>query len=182
MPIIDIIIAVAIIISVAVGYLRGFVKEAVSVAALLAAIWAALYFGPRVGEISEAWLGSKGAQMWFGRILVFALVVSIGELIGWGFSRVVGMSGLKRMDRFFGVVFGAVRGVLVVALAVIGGQSGGFDNDDWWVQSNLIPRLEVVADWIKVMGPRGFEMLTPDEDLGSSPVDVASHLVINGKT
>jgi len=163
MPIIDILIAVAIAVSVIVGIIRGFVKEAISITALLAAIWAALYLGPRVGNISDSWLTSEGSQMWFGRVLVFAVVLSIGSLVGWGVSKIVRMSVMSSMDRFFGSMFGAARGVLLVALAIMGGQFAGFNGDDWWLDSKLIPRLEVVAEWIKVMAPRGFELLTPDE-------------------
>lgn len=79
------------------------------------------------------------------------------------------MSG---MDRFFGAIFGAVRGVLLAALAVIGGQFAEFDLDQWWQDSKLIPRLEVVAEWVKVMGPKGFEMLTPDESDEMLDIDV----------
>jgi len=181
MPIIDILIAAAIATSVIVGIVRGFVKEAISLATLLAAIWAALYFGPSVGEISENWLSSKGAQMWFGRILVFALVLSIGGLLGWGVSKIVRMSVMNTMDRVFGSAFGLLRGILLVALAVLGGQYAGFHSDQWWLESKLIPRLEVVADWIKVMAPKGFELLTPDVDAESLPIDISVDLKsING--
>jgi membrane protein required for colicin V production len=162
MPIIDIIIAVAIVISIVVGFIRGFVKEAISIAALLIAIWAALYFGPSVGNISDSWLSSEELQMWFGRILVFAVVLSIGGLLGWGISKLVRVSVLSGMDRLLGSIFGAVRGVLFLALFAIGGQFAGFDNDDWWLQSRLIPHVQVVADWIKVMAPKGLELLMPD--------------------
>ena len=162
MPIIDIVIAVAIAISVVVGIIRGFVKEAISIAALLIAIWAALYFGPRVGDISDSWLSSEELQMWFGRVLVFAVILSIGGLLGWGISKLVRLSVLSGMDRLAGAVFGAFRGVLLAAVFVIGGQFAGFDNDDWWGRSYLIPRLEMVADWIKVMAPQGYELIMPD--------------------
>jgi len=163
MPIIDILIAVAIAVSVIIGIFRGFVKEAISMAALLVAIWAAVYFGPRIGDVSDSWLSSEDLQAWFGRILVFAVILSIGGLLGWGISKLVRLSVLSGMDRLAGAVFGAFRGVLLAAVFVIGGQFAGFDNDDWWGRSILIPRLEVVADWIKVMAPQGYEIIMPDE-------------------
>ena len=107
MPIIDLLIAAAIIVSVAVGFFRGFIKEAISITALLVAIWAAMYFGPSVGQISDSWLDSTEMQVWFGRILVFAVILSLGGLSGWGLSKLVRLSVLSGADRFFGSVFGS---------------------------------------------------------------------------
>ena len=165
MPIIDIFIAVAIAISVIIGIVRGFVKEAISIASLLVAIWAALYFGPAVGEISDSWISSEDLKMWFGRVLVFAVILSIGGLLGWGIGKLVRLSILSGMDRLAGAVFGAGRGVLLVALFVIGGEFAGFNNDDWWQRSIFIPHFEVVAEWIKVMAPQGYEILVTEPEM-----------------
>jgi len=172
MPIIDILIAVALVLSIVVGFVRGFVKEAISIAALLLAIWAALYFGPAVGDISQSWLKSDELQMWFGRILVFAIILSVGGLLSWGISKLVRMSVLSGMDRLLGCLFGAVRGIILIAIFIIGGQFAGFDNDDWWEESKLLPHLQIVADWIKVMAPQGLEIITPDDAADSLPVDI----------
>ncbi len=163
MPIIDIIIAIALAVSIIIGFVRGFVKESISIGTLVVAIWAALYFGPAIGEVSQSWLSSEGAQSWFGRVLVFAIVLSIGGLLGWGISKLVRLSVLSGLDRLLGSLFGALRGILLVALFVIGGQFSGFDGDDWWLQSRLLPHFEMVADWIKVMAPKGYELIIPDE-------------------
>ena len=176
MPIIDIIIAVAIVVSVVVGFVRGFIKEAISITALLLAIWAALYFGPAVGKFAATWLDSDELQMWFGRVLIFAIILSVGGLLGWGLSKLVRLSILSGMDRFLGSVFGACRGILLIAVAIIVGQYSGFDNDAWWENSILIPHLEVVADWIKIMAPQGYELLTPDGVADSLPLDLPGSL------
>jgi len=172
MPIIDILIAVALVISIGIGIWRGLIKEAISIAALLFAIWAALYFGPSVGDVSQSWISSDEMQMWFGRVLVFAVILSIGGLLSWGISKLVRLSVLSGMDRLLGGLFGVLRGIILVALLIIGGQFAGFDNDDWWEDSKLIPHLQFVADWIKVMAPVGLEIITPDEAADSLPVDI----------
>lgn len=176
MPIIDIIIAVAIVVSIIIGFVRGFIKEAISITALLLAIWAALYLGPAVGKFAASWLDSDELQMWFGRILVFAIILSVGGLLSWGLSKLIRLSVLAGMDRFLGSLFGMCRGILLIAVAIIVGQYSGFDNDDWWENSVLIPHLEVVADWIKVMAPQGYELLTPDEVADSLPVELPGNL------
>jgi membrane protein required for colicin V production len=172
MPIIDIIIAVALVVSIIVGFVRGFVKESISIATLVIAIWAALYFGPVVGDVSQSWLGSEELQTWFGRILVFAIILSVGGLLGWGISKLIRLSVLSGVDRLLGSFFGALRGILLVAVVAIGGQFAGFDNDEWWRQSRLLPHFEAVADWIKVMAPKGYELIVPDEVADELPVDL----------
>ena len=180
MPVIDIIILVAIVVSVIVGMVRGFVKEAISIAALLLAIWAALYFGPAVGTAMAGWLDSEELQMWFGRIFLFAVILSLGGLLSWGLSKLVRLSILSGMDRFLGSLFGACRGLLLIAVALILGQFAGFSNDPWWQDSMLIPHLEVVADWIKVMAPQGYELLTPDAPADALPVKLPEQLGLPG--
>ena len=163
MPIADIVIAVAVAISVVVGFMRGFIKEAISITSLLIAIWAALHFGHNVGGISEGWLSSEELQIWFGRFLIFIVILAIGGLLGWGISKIVRLSAVRGVDRGFGVIFGFCRGVVLLAVFIIGGEFGGFDNDNWWRKSRLIPYGDHVADWIRVMAPKGVEILKSDE-------------------
>ncbi len=181
MPIIDIIIGIAIIISVIVGFLRGFVKEALSLAALLFAIWASLYFGPSVGSISDSWLQGPELQTWFGRILIFTVLVSLGGLLSWGLSKLIKLTVLSGLDRFGGSLFGLVRGVLLVAVGVLGGQFASFDNDRWWKSSMLIPHFEVIADWIEEMAPAGYDLLVPDEPADSMPISLPDLRIEDGK-
>jgi uncharacterized membrane protein required for colicin V production len=65
---------------------------------------------------------------------------------------------------------------LLVALLVIAGQFAGFDNDEWWLQSQLRPHFEVVADWIKVVAPKGYEVIVPDEIADELPVALPTEL------
>ncbi len=170
MPIADIVIAIAVAISVVIGFARGFVKEAISIASLLIAIWAALHFGPRVGTIADGWISSPDLQKWFGWLLVFVVILTVGGLIGWGVSKLVRLSILSGTDRVLGMLFGFCRGAVLVGVAVMGGQFAGFDNDNWWRRSHLIPYAEFVADWIRVMAPKGIEMLQPGDLADSIPI------------
>ena len=163
MPIADIVIAVAVAISVVVGVMRGFIKEAISITSLLLAIWAALHFGHNVGGIADGWLSSEELQIWFGRFLIFIVILAIGGLLGWGISKIVRLSAISGVDRVFGVIFGFCRGVVLLAVFIIGGEFGNFDNDNWWRKSRLIPYGDHVADWIRVMAPKGVEILKSDE-------------------
>ena len=121
-------------------------------------------------------MGSVELQTWFGRILVFAIILSVGGLLGWGISKLVRLSVLSGVDRLLGSAFGALRGILLVALFVIAGQFSGFDNDEWWTQSRLRPHFEAVADWIELMAPKGYELIVPDGVAEELPVDLPTEL------
>jgi membrane protein required for colicin V production len=161
MPVADIVIALAIIVSVVIGFVRGFVKEAISIATLLIAVWAAMHFGLQAGTLSESWLSSDELQVWFGRVLLFTVILALGGLISWGVSRLVRLSVLSGTDRVFGMMFGFCRGVVLLAVFIIAGQFANFNNDPWYQKSVLIPYGEVVADWLRVMAPKGADILLP---------------------
>lgn len=163
MPIADIVIAAAVVVSVIVGFARGFVKESMSIASLLIAVWAAFNFGPYAGSLSEGWLSSAALQLWFGRILVFVVILSLGGLLGWGITKLVRLSVLSGTDRALGMAFGFCRGIVLVAVFVIGGQYASFDQDSWWRNSRFIPHASIVADWLRIMAPKGVELLQPAE-------------------
>ena len=163
MPAADIVIALVILASMVVGFLRGFVREVISIVTLVIAIWAALTFAPYGGSLVENWVSSDGLQLWVGRLLIFLAVLLAGGIIGWAISKIVLASSLSGTDRIFGVVFGVVRGAVIVGLLVMTGQYTGFQYDDWWGESELIPYGEKVADVIRELAPKGLELITPDE-------------------
>lgn len=165
MPIVDIIIALVVVASIILGFARGFVKEAMSLATLLFALWAALNFGDDIGAISQNWLSAPELQLWFGRILVFVVLVTAGGLVSWLMAKLMRLSVLSGTDRLLGMAFGLGRGVLLVAASVLGGQMADVDDSDWWQRSSLIPYAEYVADWLRVMAPKGVELIQQERDL-----------------
>ena len=165
MEIVDIVIIVATLASVVAGWFRGFIKEGLSIASLLIAIWAAMRLGPAAG----GWLGgtfdSTEPQLWAGRLLVFIIVLTAGAVTAWLISKIVHFAGLSGFDRILGGFFGFARAVLVMGLFVLTGRYAGFDTEIWWLQSEVIPYAESVADRIIEMSPRGIEMFRhmPDD-------------------
>lgn len=159
MPIADIAIVLIIAASVFVGVSRGFVKEAISISALLVAIWAALNVGAEFGEISGGWLSSKEWQAWFGRLVVFVVIIVVGGLVSWAIAKLVRLSVLSGTDRALGAIFGFGRAVLLLGVFSLGGQAADLDRSDWWRRSALMPYGQVIADWLRVMAPKGLEMM-----------------------
>ena len=172
MTIVDFVIIVAVLASIVVGAIRGIVREAIAIAGLLVAIWAALHLGPYAGGWLGGSMGSSELELWAGRFLVFIIILAIGALIGWSVSKIVRMAGLSGTDRYLGGLFGMLRAVVLIGLFVLLGRYAAFDAETWWLESELIPYAETVADWIEVMAPKGMEILQPEEMLDDFQLNV----------
>jgi membrane protein required for colicin V production len=172
MPIADIVISVTVSISVVVGFMRGFVKETISIFSLLIAIWTSMHFGYEAGILSASWISAAELQLLFGRILIFIAILAIGSLLGWGISKIIRLSILSGMDRILGAIFGFGRSAILIAIFIIGGQLASFNNDDWWLKSRLLPYGSYVAAWIRVIAPKGIDLLQQDEVPQELPIDI----------
>jgi membrane protein required for colicin V production len=81
-------------------------------------------------------------------------------IVGWIVGMVLGYftrsMGLGPLDRVIGLLFGVVRGVVLVGLMVIGGELLHLNHEEWWGRSKLIPYGETAGDWLRAMvGERG---------------------------
>ena len=154
MQIVDYLIIGLVAVSVLVGYFRGLIYEAMSIATWLAAIWLAWRFGGGASPLVASLFDSPAVQQWLGRAIIFLLVLVIGGLAAWLISMVVKKTGLSGTDRTLGMVFGFVRGALIVGLLVIVGEALGFSQDPWWQDSKFIPYGErvavVVSEWAAI--------------------------------
>lgn len=147
------------ILSALVGLWRGLVREAFSLGVWIAAIVAATLFGASVSALYANWIDLPSAQVALGYATVFILVLIVGGLLTWLVGRIVESTGLGATDRLFGLGFGLLRGgVMVAALILVLGYTP-FPRDPWWQQSELIPRFEPVAQWLREWVPDALDDL-----------------------
>ena len=136
--------------------MRGFVREAVSLAFWILAVWAAWKFGPLIEPGLGGLLADPRIAPWVGRLVVMVLVL----LVGWGVGLLLGhfthSTGLGPLDRVVGLLFGIVRGLVLMGLITIGGELLHLNQESWWGRSLMIPYGETVGDWLRAMvGERG---------------------------
>ena len=142
--------------STLIGLLRGFVREAVSLVFWIAAIWAAWRFAPLVEPHLGGLLADPSVAPWVGRLVVLVLVLLIGWVIGMLLGFFTRSMGLGPLDRVIGLLFGIVRGTLLVGLMIIGAELLHLNHEEWWNRSKLVPYGETAGDWLRAMvGERG---------------------------
>jgi len=118
-------VAVVIVLSAVLAYARGFVREALAIAGwVLAAVLAYLYAPraePLVAEIPilRDFLDNCVASTIAAFAGVFALVLVATALFTPLFSALIRQTALNTVDQGLGFLFGALRGMLLVVIALI---------------------------------------------------------------
>lgn len=130
-----------------ISLVRGFVKEAISLAIWLAAFFVAKTFHPQLAQlltqIEEPLLRNASA---IGILFVGTLI--IGALVNYIISQLVKATGLGGTDRVLGMVFGALRGVLIVSSLLFAIDTfTSFSQSDWWQSSVLVPEFGIIVEW-----------------------------------
>ena len=146
---VDIAILGVVVMSASVGLLRGFVKEVFSLVNWVAAIGLAYLFRDTAG----AWLPLNDTvrpaiRSMAGGAVIFAGVLIVGGLFSALLHKLVQVTGLSGTDRTLGMVFGLLRGgVIVLALLIILPSLSPVAEQPWWETSVLIPLFLNFEDW-----------------------------------
>src|SRR6202162_1409931 len=152
----DVLILLVLLGSTAIGLLRGFVREASSLVFGIIGIWAAWKFGGVVEPHLGGLLADPNVAPWVGRLVILVLVLLMGWVVGLLLSYFTRSLGLGVMDRVLGLLFGILRGLVLVGLMVIGGELLHLNHEAWWNRSKLVPYGEKVGDWLRAMvGEKG---------------------------
>jgi membrane protein required for colicin V production len=129
------------------GLLRGFVKELLSLASWVAAFFVARLFSFKLSNFMMDWIDQPQFRVIAAFVILFAATLVVGALINNVFSRLVSATGLTGTDRLFGMVFGVVRGGLLVIVMVSLLSLTPVSNDEWWQSSLIIPHFILVDEW-----------------------------------
>ena len=112
-------ILIVLIASGIISFARGFTKEFLSLflwlAAFIAAISLEYLATPKINEF----IGNEEISKIISYIVVFVIFIFIGGMIIKFISKLIKWSGASGFDRFLGVVFGLMRGSIVLFLSLI---------------------------------------------------------------
>ena len=107
-------ILVVLIASGIISFTRGFTKEFLSlflwIAAFIAAISLEFLATPKINEF----IGNEEISKIISYIFVFVIFIFVGGIIIKFISTLIKWSGASGFDRFLGVLFGLIRGLIVL--------------------------------------------------------------------
>ncbi|MCG7499563.1 CvpA family protein [Vibrio sp. Of7-15] len=144
---IDFVILGVIGLSSLISLIRGFVKEALSLVIWFGAFFVASNFYPQLAvyftNIHDEMVRNGSA---IAALFISTLVV--GAVVNYVIGQLVQKTGLSGTDRILGIVFGGLRGVLIVAAVLFFIDAfTSLSDAEWWTKSQLIPNFAVVIEW-----------------------------------
>lgn len=134
--------------SVLMGLWRGLVGEVLALACWVLAFWVAWLFGPALAERFGAGISVPSVRVMLGYALCFVAVLMAGAIASFVVRKLVAGSGLSGTDRLLGMLFGLVRGLALVTLAVLLLGLTPFARDPWWRESTLLPGFSRAAQQV----------------------------------
>lgn len=159
--IVDILVIIVVLLSALIAFLRGFIREILTIAGVLGGLAAAYYMGPNLSPTFRGWLGvEEGSEdKLFGIVpyemvadglayaSIFILVVIVLSIISHFIAEKVKKIGLGAIDRTLGVIFGIVRGVILLAILYLPVHLLTEDDtkDEWFKDSRTHVYLEQTA-------------------------------------
>lgn len=148
---IDYLLIALIVFSCGAGVVRGLLREVIALLTWILAFWIAWHYAsvlePRLGGA----LANEGVRVWAARTIIFVAVILIGTCIGAIVGHLVRLSIFSGTDRFFGGIFGFLRGLVMIGLFVILCHALRLNAEPWWRGSMLIPYGERAANVLRGM-------------------------------
>jgi membrane protein required for colicin V production len=152
----DVLIVLVVVASTIVGLARGFIREAVALAFWIVGLWMAWTFGHLVEPYLGGYLAEPAVRPWVGRLAVLVAVLVVGHVVGLVMRYFTHGVGLGAIDRVIGMLFGVLRGLVLVGVIVICGELLHMNHEPWWNRAKLMPYGETLGDWLRAMvGEKG---------------------------
>lgn len=153
----DYTIIILIAFSVLISLIRGFIREALSLASWIIAFWIALTFSNNLTAYFEPYVHNNSARYAMAFFILFAATLLIGAFVNFLITQLVEKTGLSGTDRLLGMVFGFGRGVLLIAIIMLAARMTSLPQNELWKQSQLIPRLTPIENWLAHYIPKDIQ-------------------------
>ena len=143
----DIAILIVVGISAIISLFRGFVREVLSLLAWVIALWVAYQFSSSAAPLFESFVALPSARQIIAFVVLLVVSLMAVGIINFLISKLIESTGLSGTDRALGMVFGILRGIVLVTLLVMLAGATPLPQDPWWQESIFIAHFQALAEY-----------------------------------
>ena len=153
MSVVDITIVAIVIISLLIGLFRGFIREVLSLISWIAALWLAYVYSPMGASYLEPYLDQPPLRIVVAFAGIFLVALIVFSIVSYLLYRLLAIAGISGLDRSLGLLFGVVRGFVIVSLLILAATFMDFTTQPWWKDSLLVAHFEPLNELIRSLLP-----------------------------
>ena len=156
MPWLDLGILAIVLISTIISALRGFTKDAISLSAWVLAFVIAIGLSDRLALILPQAIENPKLRLGIAVSILFIATLMMGYLANFLLAGVIDLLRMRSLDKSLGVLFGLLRGLVIICLLLILGAFIGLNETAWWHRSSLVPLIQVLLEMLAPLFPDNF--------------------------
>ena len=101
------------------GLFRGLIKELSSIIGVAGGVYAAYSYYPLLSRQLALWITNPGYQKGISFLFIFTVICVVVGIVGGVIKYLMNIVFLGWADRLLGVLFGALKGVLIISVVVL---------------------------------------------------------------
>lgn len=146
------IIAIVVLFSL-IGIIRGFIREVLSLLSWILAFWMAFTFADSTSYLLEPYIDAPVLRLIASFTALFISALLLLTVASFLIHKVLSVSGIRGTDRALGGLFGAVKGLVIIAALMLFAHETVLPQEKWWQTSLLADHLQPLVLVIRDLLP-----------------------------
>lgn len=146
------IVAIVVLFSI-IGIIRGFIREVLSLLSWILAFWLAFTFADSTSYLLEPYINAPVLRVIASFAALFISALLLLTVMSFLIHKLFSVSGIKGTDRALGGLFGAVKGLVIIAALMLFAHETVLPQEKWWRSSLLAGHFQPLVLIIRDLLP-----------------------------
>jgi len=150
----DIIVIFIMVISILMALFRGFVKEFFTIVSWILATLLTIYLSPILKNLFPEAEGKQAFYDAISILMVFSISMIVFSFVFGRFMTIMKKQNSMFLDRSLGILFGIIRGALLICLGYIFIVGFMYDTKPSWIKGKTVKLIEIGSSQLIKLNPK----------------------------
>ena len=143
----DLAIISVVVLFAVIGIIRGFIREVLSLLSWILAFWLAFTFADTTSHLLEPYIDAPVLRVIAAFAALFISALLALTIASFLIHKLLSVSGIRGTDRALGGLFGAVKGLVIIAALMLFAHETVLPQEKWWRTSILADHFQPLV-WV----------------------------------